>query len=258
MTCLSRSRPTRTTSKLPGLIEQPRTPEFGSVRLLSNPSPPRPLIRRMPTLTLDAHGQPSDPRINFKQRLDRGIHELLGLCRGVLADGAVTDAEARLLHDWIRVNPELSVAWPIDVLSRRLLGTSADGVIDSVERMELAELLREIVGGETGVVVGEYASTTLPFDRPPPIVTFEDSKFVFTGKFAFAPRSVCEAVTQERGGTCESSITKRTNFLVVGTFGSTHWAHTSFGRKILKAVDYRESGVPISIIGEDHWAAALS
>jgi hypothetical protein len=211
----------------------------------------------MPQLIFDSHGQPADPRINFKKRVDRGIHELLGLCRGVLADGTVTESEARLLNDWIRVNPELSVAWPVDVLARRLLSIFNDAVIDAAERADLSELLRQIVGGQTGVVVGEYATTTLPLDQPPPTIGFEGNIFVFTGKFAFAPRAVCESTTQDRGGICDSSITKRTNYLVVGTFGSTHWAHTSFGRKILKAVDYRDSGAPLRIVGEDHWASAL-
>jgi hypothetical protein len=30
-----------------------------------------------------------------------------------------------------------------------------------------------------------------------------------------------------------------------------------FGRKIEKAVKYRESGVRLAIVGEEHWAAAL-
>jgi hypothetical protein len=48
-----------------------------------------------------------------------------------------------------------------------------------------------------------------------------------------------------------------TNYVVIGTFGSRDWVHTSFGRKIEKAVDYRTKGYPLAIITEDHWAAQL-
>jgi hypothetical protein len=44
---------------------------------------------------------------------------------------------------------------------------------------------------------------------------------------------------------------------VIGTFGSTDWVHTAFGRKIEKAVSYRDAGVLLRIVGEDHWASAL-
>jgi hypothetical protein len=33
--------------------------------------------------------------------------------------------------------------------------------------------------------------------------------------------------------------------------------HTSFGRKIEKAVSYRQSGVRLAIISEDYWAGSL-
>ncbi len=52
-------------------------------------------------------------------------------------------------------------------------------------------------------------------------------------------------------------MTQRTNYLIIGTFGSRDWVHTSFGRKIEKAVQYRIAGCRLAIVGEDHWAASL-
>ena len=81
--------------------------------------------------------------------------------------------------------------------------------------------------------------------------------FVLTGRFAFGPRRDCERQVLNRGGECDPNITKRTNYVVIGTFGSRDWAHTSFGRKIEKAVAYRQSGLPLSLLCEDHWARSL-
>ena len=61
----------------------------------------------------------------------------------------------------------------------------------------------------------------------------------------------------QRGALCESTVTRRTRYLVVGTFGSRDWVHSSFGRKIEKAVELEQAGMPLSIVGEDHWAAAI-
>ena len=80
---------------------------------------------------------------------------------------------------------------------------------------------------------------------------------MFTGKFAFGPRKECERQVHSLGGRCEESVTQQTNYLIVGTFGSRDWVHTSFGRKIEKAVAYRRSGMGLAIISEDHWAGLL-
>jgi hypothetical protein len=61
----------------------------------------------------------------------------------------------------------------------------------------------------------------------------------------------------ERGGSCEGNVTRRTSFLVIGTFGSRDWQHSSYGAKIRRAVELRDSGFALRIVGEDHWAASL-
>jgi NAD-dependent DNA ligase len=114
-----------------------------------------------------------------------------------------------------------------------------------------------IVGGTAGMVAGTDAATELPLDRPPPQISWSGSIFVFTGKFVFGPRSACERQVTSLGGHAEKSITKRTRYLVLGTFASRDWIQTSFGRKIEKAVEYRDAGVPLAIVGEDHWATSL-
>jgi hypothetical protein len=47
------------------------------------------------------------------------------------------------------------------------------------------------------------------------------------------------------------------NFLVVGNLGSEDWIHSSFGRKIERAVELRRECPTLAIINEDHWARAL-
>jgi NAD-dependent DNA ligase (contains BRCT domain type II) len=206
---------------------------------------------------LDPNGQPLNLAFNSARRTERDICELLGLAKGLLADGVVTEAEAGLLHEWTRRHPDAQEYWAITALCKRLERAFSDGVIDEAERADLAELLETLVGGQAGVIAGADASTELPLDRPPPSISWAASVFVFTGKFAFGPRKDCERQVRNLGGHCEPNITQRTNYLIIGTFGSRDWVHTSFGRKIEKAVGYRESGTPLAIIAEDHWAGSL-
>ena len=71
-------------------------------------------------------------------------------------------------------------------------------------------------------------------------------------------RRECEALVQERGGAVQGSITKKLDYLVFGTYVTDSWKHQSFGNKIMRAVELRDSGQSrLAIVGEDHWVNAL-
>lgn len=208
-------------------------------------------------MALDDHGQPFSLHFNSARRTERDISEFLGLAKGVLADGVVTAAEADLVAQWIAGHPDAAEQWPLTALSARLGRIYQDGVVDADEQSELAEILRAIVGGTAGVVLGEPATTELPLDRPAPELAWCGSVFVFTGKFAFGTRAECQRKVVALGGLCEADVTRRTTYLVIGTFGSRDWVHSSFGRKIETAVSYKSgTGLPY-IVGENHWAGCV-
>ena len=208
---------------------------------------------------LDPHGQPFNVAFNRARRTERDLSEMLGLVKGMLVDGVVTDDEARYLQAWGANRPDALTCWPLNVLFARLQRYFADGRIDGDERRELQELLAALVGGTASLILGYDGATTLPLDAPPPLVCWgPDEVYVFTGRFAYGRRADCEREVKERGSECETNVTRRTSFLVIGTFGSEDWAHSSYGRKIQRAVELRHSGFAIRIIGEDHWAKSLA
>lgn len=210
----------------------------------------------MPTPT-DPDGQPESTRFNAARRVERDVAEMLGLVKGVPADGVVTDLEARKLWDWTDAHRDVVSVWPGKVLASRLKRIFADGHVSDEEREDLQELLELLVGGEGGLIAKESTSTELPIDRPPPSIEIPDRVFVLTGRFAFGPRHECEKALKRIGGWVETRVTRRTDFVVIGTFGSRDWIQTTHGRKIQKAVDYREKYGAPHIIAEDHWANAI-
>ena len=211
----------------------------------------------MADIRLDADGQP-DPALNYMRRVDRDLAELLGLLKGVLSDGVVERSELEKLNEWCQAHPDVSTEWPGNVLVRRLERVFDDGEITEAERMHLAELLHDLVGGEAGVVLASSVPSNLPLDDPPPAIEVPDRVFVFTGRMAFGPRRECAKETKKIGGWVEDNVTFRTDYLVIGTFGSRDWTQSSHGRKIEKAVEYRDQkDASLAIIGEDHWARAI-
>src|SRR5690606_30163111 len=121
----------------------------------------------------------------------------------------------------------------------------------------LLYFLQKMVGEDHGYHGGVNAATKLPLDDPAPEIVFGGTEFVFTGRFVWGTRAACESPVTSRGGKAGSGITKRTDVLVLGDLGSRDWAHTSFGRKIQRAVEYRSAGIPIRIVDEQHWCTYL-
>jgi NAD-dependent DNA ligase len=185
--------------------------------------------------------------------LKRSCETLLGLCSGILADGQLVDEEIRFLDTWLADNDDISSTWPGEVIVTRIRDILSDGVITEEEREYLKMTLSDLLGGtleETGATSG--IATRLPVDDIETIV-ISDNLFCFTGNFLYGTRKACERAIVERGGEASSSIRTNLNYLVIGTLVSRDWANTSHGRKIEKAIDYKNKGRPIQIVSEEQW-----
>ena len=206
----------------------------------------------------------AEPPAHFtlRQQRDRAADELVGLCRGVLADGAVSSQEARFLLDWCERNAHLGSEYPFNYLYRALHGALTDGVLDPEEEADLLGTLLALIGGEAHVQARDQViaslSTTLPLCSPAPPMDFPGSAFVVTGTFAYGARAAVTEAIMERGGDVKPTITKKVNYLVIGEIGSQAWKHSSWGRKIERAVALRDQGAPIRIVSEPHWTAHLN
>ena len=190
-------------------------------------------------------------KYNRKNIEDRRVDTLIGLSKGIIADGIVNQAEAEFLISWLIQNQGEGNPIIINMLSK-VSEMLEDGVLDEDEAQELLSVLRDLTGapGE----IGELAkSTTLPIDNPQPTVTFNGTMFVFTGTFALGLRKDCHAIIESKGAKTTKNITKNVDYLVLGSYVTESWAHETYGRKIEKAIGYKQSGCPISIISEEHW-----
>jgi hypothetical protein len=212
-------------------------------------------------IQLGADGQPLNFYFNKKRREGRNLDELVGLVKGILADGLVCKAECEVLANWCTANGDETGTWPIGPIVGLLAHIYEDGIVTPQELDNLRFLLTDLVGevGEARTPpaqVGCIPSTALPLSRPAPKVVFYQKVFVFTGKFASGTRNDCFKQTMLRGGICENTITRRVDYLVIGSMGSRDWIHSPWGRKIELAMELQKSK-PISIISEETFCQAL-
>lgn len=194
-------------------------------------------------------------RVNSDRLQSRQVDELVGLARGLIADGSINSAEVHFLEKWLVTNLSVSRQPLIATLYDRVRDILSDGVADPEECTDLFAALNAFTAGDAEL--GEASkATSLPLCHPVPRVRFEGMVYCFTGTFSFGQRKHCEQAVISRGGT-GGSLTKATNYLVIGAYATESWKHSSSGNKILKAADMRNAGASISIIAEEHWARHL-
>lgn len=191
-----------------------------------------------------------------KDRLEtRQVDELIGLARGLIADETINQKEIEFLQKWLAANSGVAAQPLMNVLYRRVNEILADGIADDTEKTELLDTLKKFTSGD--FELGEtLKSTTLPLCNPAPTLSFENKRYCFTSTFNFGQRKYCEAEILMRGGEA-GSLTQKTDFLIIGEYATDSWRHSSFGAKIVQAAEWRDSGIPIRIVSEQHWKTFL-
>lgn len=56
---------------------------------------------------------------------------------------------------------------------------------------------------------------------------------------AFGPRKECENLVRELSATIAPGVSRKVDYLVVDSIGNEQWLHSSYGTKILRAVELR-------------------
>ena len=192
-------------------------------------------------------------RFNRKSIDDRKIDTLIGISKGLIADNRVDQAEAEFLQQWLIQSRDVSESPIISNLLAKVSNYLEDGVLDEEESKELLRVLRLIAGPESAL--GEVMQPSqLPINDPLPDVEFPGKVFLFTGTCVFGTRKQCNEATAELGGIIAKGVTQSLEYLVLGTYVTDSWIHETYGRKIEKAMEYRDRGLPLAIITEEHWA----
>lgn len=204
---------------------------------------------------VDEDGTPH-PHLYAARTRDRVIAEMIGLVKGAVCDGVLSDGEAVSLKQWFGSHPVAATEYPGKQIADRLSKVFEDGAIDEGERLDLLALLQGAVG-ETTDQTGELArSTRIPADASAAVI-FGGQVYCFTGRFAYGTRAQCEAVVASRGGRFEDDLTRRVTYLVIGLTASQAWVHSTHGRKIEQAMRLRDEGHPIKIILEEQFIDAM-
>lgn len=194
-------------------------------------------------------------RVGGDRISSRQMDELIGIARGIAADGLLNQPEVEFLQKWLAANLDISDQPVIRTLYERVNAVLSGGVADDDECAELLDTLNRFSSGD--FELGEVLkATSLPLCDPEPGLEFVGQRYCFTGTFSYGQRKHCEQAVVERGGSA-GALSLSTNVLVIGLYATSSWKHSAFGNKILQACEWRDAGRPLSIVSERHWVTHL-
>jgi hypothetical protein len=195
----------------------------------------------------------------FYNQATADLQTLQGICHGILADGLINDEEVKSLDKWLEDNEHLATYYPYDELRSLIISVLSDGKIDAQERLRLMAYFNEFVNLTDAELSSkiklETADVTISgICTVDPNIIFAGKTFCFTGLSKKAKRSEIAQQIISLGGFFSNTITKTTDYLIVGDDGNPCWAFACYGRKVEVAVGLRKQGNQISLIHEyDFW-----
>lgn len=198
---------------------------------------------------------------SYYDEITSSIQFLSGMIHGVMADGVLEDREIHAIKSWIDTNDFLAGTYPFDEINSLLTVCLADGKIDEKEREELIAFFSNIIEFKNSFNLSEnkYAGLREKYSvsgicSVAPDIHIKDCDFCITGESYRAKRHDMAELIRLMGGNCKGSVSKKTDYLIVGNAGNPCWAYACYGRKIEEAMALRKAGEKVQIINEtDFW-----
>ena len=192
----------------------------------------------------------------YVDSLRGGIQQLMGFLTGVVADQRVNQIEIAAMTDWLEYWAPLRGLWPYDECNA-IVTSAMMGMLLPHHVEQLQALAAQLpVAGQTSredipLRVGGICAVL-------PSIEFTGKTFVFTGESGRGPREQLATMVTALGGSAESSVTPRSDYLVVCDGGNEFWAFACYGRKVEQAYTQRRKGHHIVIVHErDFWDALV-
>ncbi len=182
------------------------------------------------------------------------LQRLHAIMAGITADEVITEDELRGLSRWLAEHEDLKCCWPYDEVGSLITSVLADGKIDPDEHKLLAKYFLEFVAicDKSTIVRPKVLEGTslVGLCAVCPEISFDGTKFCFTGASAKYSRDAFGDLVRSLGGNVVNSVSSKTDYLVIGADGNPCWAYACYGRKVEKAVQLRKQGARLLLIHE--------
>lgn len=190
------------------------------------------------------------------------LQTLQGICHGILSDGEVNEKEVLDLEKWLEENTHLSTYYPFDEIRSLVLSIVSDGKIDEEEKLILKAYLNQFVNIENKEISSQIDRETSDINitghcSSDPDIQIDGKTFCVTGVLKSGNRAEIQNLIEDLGGIITNSVTKKTDYLIVGDNGNPVWVFACYGRKVEKALGMRKKGHTICLVHEFDFMDAI-
>lgn len=102
-----------------------------------------------------------------------------------------------------------------------------------------------------------YPIESFPYNEPMLPMVIRGSRMVFTGIFEDGSIESNRLKAEQLGAKTTETVSRKTNYLVIGSKGHPNWSSSPYGGKIRLAKELRDAGSQIQIVSEQHWLGHL-
>lgn len=174
----------------------------------------------------------------------KSLQTLKGIIENIMEDKIIDKEEINELNEWLKDNIHLKGNYPYDKIYKIVNDVLEDGIISQNEYNELQSVFNEFI-------------CPIQNNSESKKIKFENSIFCLTGTFNSGSKEDIENKIVQMGGICSKGVTSKTNYLIVGGAGSDAWKFGNYGGKVQKAMELKEKGKNIQIIGEEDFLISL-
>lgn len=175
----------------------------------------------------------------IKPKLGEKSKQLLSLKKilsSITADGILSESEVISLKEWMDQNIALLGNFPFDKIFETVGLALNDGILEQNELDEMLDLFENLSDPVANTCCNGF--------------DISGRTFCLTGDFGYGERSKVESTLIQRGGIPVSNVTRKTDYVIVGSIGSNLWSQGNYGNKVKRALELQENGFHIKIIKE--------
>lgn len=166
----------------------------------------------------------------------KSLYEFMALLEGISSDEIINDQEIVELKKWMDINEQFKGAYPFNQILNKLETVVSNKQINSVLETELLEMIKN------------FFKPTLDQCE---FMDIKNKIVCLTGNFSFGQRSQLEKLIVLKQGVISHSITKKVDYLVLGSKGSTGYKYGKYGSKVNKALMMKSEGHKIELLSEE-------
>jgi len=181
-----------------------------------------------------------DKKNPYYNIITSATQQLTGIISGITADGKVNNEELSYLNDWLNENKYLSNTWLFDEVTKIINKVVEDGYFSAESEKQLLNI-SSIILSDLGDSDNSSLIDSIKLNPSENEIVIEGKAFCITGNSLYNTRAEIVQLIQDRGGVVRTSVSTKTDYLLICDEKNSCWAFSTYGRKVEKAMQLQSN-----------------